>query len=264
MLATDLKTGKIYKKDGAPHQVVKYSHSKVARGGATIKVRVRNLITGKVSDESYGSNDSFDEADVIRKSAQYLYKTTDKGVFMDPTSYEQVEIELTLVDGDGKFLKEGEKVQVMYFEGNPVAVELQNTVVLEVIYTEPGYKGNTVSNVLKDSKMENDAIYGAMPSEGTVMGVDVLVIPKGAEHPAAAHLFMDYILRPDINALLISTIGYGTNHTESGNMLPEEMKSFPGVMPSDEYLSKCEFISPKAYTGKGLELREKIWEELRR
>lgn len=110
---------------------------------------------------------------------------------------------------------------------------------------------------------ENDAIRGALDPEGTLMGVDCLVIPKGGKHPAAAHLFMNYILRPDINALLISTIGYAPNHTETAKFLPEEMRNWPGVNVSEEYLKKCEFVSPKAYTGKGLELREKIWEELR-
>ena len=111
--------------------------------------------------------------------------------------------------------------------------------------------------------LENDAIRGVLPPEGTLMGVDSLVIPIGAKHPAAAHLFMNYILRPDINALLISTIGYATNHTETGKYLPEEMKDWPGVNPTDEYLEKCEFVNVTAYTGRGLELREEVWAELR-
>ncbi len=110
---------------------------------------------------------------------------------------------------------------------------------------------------------ENDAIRGVLPPEGTLMGVDSLVIPIGSKHPAAAHLFMNYILRPDINALLISTIGYATNHTETAKYLPAEMKDWPGVNPSAEYLAKSEFVNVKAYTGQGLKLRESIWDELR-
>lgn len=111
--------------------------------------------------------------------------------------------------------------------------------------------------------LENDAIRGVLPPEGTLKGVDSLVIPIGSKHSAAAHLFIDYVLRPDINALLISNIGYATNHTETGKYLPEEMKDWPGVNPSAEYLAKSEFVNIKAYTGKGLELREKIWDGLR-
>ena len=110
---------------------------------------------------------------------------------------------------------------------------------------------------------ENDAIRGALDPNGTLMGVDSLVIPKGAKHAAAAHLFMDYLLRPQINALLISTIGYAPNHTETAKYLSEEMRNWPGVEVSEDYLKKSEFVHPRAYTGKGLELREKIWQELR-
>lgn len=110
---------------------------------------------------------------------------------------------------------------------------------------------------------ENDAIKGALDPEGTLIEIDSLVIPKGAKHPAAAHLFMDYVLRPEINALLISTIAFAPNHTETAKLLSEEMKKYPGVIVSEEYMEKCEFTRPEIFTGKGLELREKIWEELR-
>lgn len=111
---------------------------------------------------------------------------------------------------------------------------------------------------------ELEAIKGALPPEGALMGIDSLVIPKGAPHPATAHLFMNYLLRPEVNALLIETIGYAPNHTVSANLLPEEMKKWPGVFPSKEFSDRCEFIQPKAYTGKGLELRAAIWEELKK
>jgi len=111
---------------------------------------------------------------------------------------------------------------------------------------------------------ELPAIKGALPPEGTLMGVDSLVIPKGATHPAAAHLFINYLFRPEVNALLIKTIGYAPNHTVAGKLLPEEMKKWPGVSPSEEFLDRCEFTNPRAYTGKGKKLRMKIWEELKR
>lgn len=110
---------------------------------------------------------------------------------------------------------------------------------------------------------EVDTIRGVMPKEGGEMGSDVLVIPKGARHPAAAHLFMDYVFRPEVNALLIETIGYAPVHKAVPDLLPEEMKAWPGVTPSEEVFSKYEFVQPKAFTGKGLELRTKIWEELK-
>ena len=154
MLATELKTGTIYKEDGFPLKVEKYSHSKVARAGATVKVRARNLITGSVVDRSYTGSAKLEQADTLRKNAQYLYKDTSY-VFMDPDTYNQFSISEELL-GDAKFfLSEGEMAQVLYFENDPVSVELPNTMIYEVTYTEPGHKGNTVSQVYKDATLSN-------------------------------------------------------------------------------------------------------------
>jgi len=108
------------------------------------------------------------------------------------------------------------------------------------------------------------AIKAALPPEGTNIGIDSLAIPKGAPHPATAHLFLNYIFRPEVYALLMETIGHTPTHTVADKLLPEEMKKWPGVFPSEEYLNRCEFMSPKIITGKGKELRMKIWEELKR
>ena len=157
--ATDLKTGKIYKEDNKPLLVVKYTHVKTARGGATIKVKTKNILTGEVLEKSYNSSASLEEADVMRKNAQYLYKTQNVFVFMDPVSYEQFELSADLLEGTSEYLKDGDVVQMLFFEGNPVSVDLPNSVIFEVVYTEPGYKGNTVSNVLKDARAANGAVF---------------------------------------------------------------------------------------------------------
>ncbi|RLC18530.1 MAG: hypothetical protein DRI24_02815 [Deltaproteobacteria bacterium] len=111
---------------------------------------------------------------------------------------------------------------------------------------------------------ELDSIKGCLPKEGTVFGIDPLVIPKGAPHPAAAHLFINYIMSPEVNTQLILGIGYSPNHKATKEMLPESFKQWPGVIPQAEYLKKCEVINEKALTGKGLEIRTKIWEDLKR
>jgi elongation factor P len=157
MIATELKTGKIYKEEEQPFLVLKYDHIKSARGGANVKVKVRNLITGAVLEKSYLASGRVEDADVIRKNAHYLYK--DKGyVFMDPETYEQVTIPEEVVGDSARFLSEGDTAQVLYFEGRPVSLDLPNNLVFEVVYTEPGYKGNTVSNVYKDAKLNNEAV----------------------------------------------------------------------------------------------------------
>ena len=157
MQASDLKTGTVFKDNNQPFVVVKYTHTKTARGGATVKVKAKNLLTGQVIEKRYLSNSKVTDADVTRGNAQYIYH--DNGyVFMNPKSFEQFVIEDSVVGDSSKFLEEGKSVQIMYFEGTPVAIDLPNTLTFEVSRTEPGYKGNTVSNVLKDATLSNGTI----------------------------------------------------------------------------------------------------------
>lgn len=155
MVATDLKTGKVFKDNGAPFLVVKYEHIKSARGGASVKVLAKNLLSGSVIEKGYKAGDSVEEADVYRKNVQYLYKDTGGFNFMDPVSFEQFCVDEGTLGEQGKYLKEGDGVVVVYFEDKPISVELPNSLVFEVSYTEPGFKGNTVSNVYKDAQLEN-------------------------------------------------------------------------------------------------------------
>lgn len=157
MIATDLKTGTIYKENGAPFVVTKYEHIKSARGGANVKVKIRNLITGQMLEKGYLASAKVEDADVRRKNAQFLYKESNF-YFMDPETYEQFEVKEDSVGDSARFLKEGESVQVMFYEGSPVSIELPITMTFEIKYTEPGYKGNTVSNVYKDATLDNDVV----------------------------------------------------------------------------------------------------------
>jgi len=157
MLASELKTGTIFKEGDTPYLVVKYTHTKVARGGATVKVKARNLLSGGVYEKGYSSNEKVEDADVSRKNSQYLYEESNGYVFMDPDTYEQITITKDRVGDSSKFLAEGQIVQIMYFEGSPISVELPISMIFEVTYTEPGFRGNTVSNVYKDATLDNNA-----------------------------------------------------------------------------------------------------------
>jgi len=102
----------------------------------------------------------------------------------------------------------------------------------------------------------------ALPAEGSAIMVDPIVIPIGASHPAAAHLFLNYLWRPEVYASLVETIFYlPPQHTAVSEFLSEYAKA---TAPPEEYLAKCEYPSGTAYSGKGLELRTAIWEELKR
>ena len=108
MLATDLKTGTIYKENNSPFYVIKYEHVKSARSGATVKVKIRNLITNQVFQKSYSGTTKVEDADVRRQNVQYLYNDGDLYYFMDPDSYEQFSILEQKIQDEVKFLKEGE------------------------------------------------------------------------------------------------------------------------------------------------------------
>ncbi|HNS71170.1 MAG TPA: elongation factor P [bacterium] len=157
MLATELKTGTVFKMNGFPYLVIKYEHIKVGRGSANVKLRIRNIITGQVMDKGCVSTEKFEDADVFRKNAQYLYKDNNY-IFMDPDSFEQFNISDQLLGDSAKFLQEGQNVQVQYFEGSPISIDLPITMVFEITYTEPGYKGNTVTNTFKDATINTGAV----------------------------------------------------------------------------------------------------------
>ena len=154
MIVTDLKNGTIFKENGHPFVVVKYQHVKISRGSAQVRIKMKDLITGQVLEKSWQSTAHVEDTYVETKNAQYLYK--DGGyVFMDPENYDQFTISEETIGDSSAFLKEGEKVMVKYFEGTPIGVDLPITMVFEIKYTEPGFKGNTVTNVYKDAEIEN-------------------------------------------------------------------------------------------------------------
>lgn len=150
-MPTDLKTNTVFKMDGQVFIVVKYEHVTQGRGGATIKVKVRNIKTGSIVEKGFNNNDKVEEADISKSSYQYLYSDSDYSYFMNMSDYEQITLNNT---DDVKFLKEGEKVVVVTVEGEPAYFELPKTVDLKVEYTEPASKGNTVNNPLKKAKLE--------------------------------------------------------------------------------------------------------------
>ena len=152
--ASELKTGVVFKDNNTPYKVEKYEHSKTARSGATIRLRVRSLLDGSVAEKVYSSVDMVQEADIFRKTLQYLYQDNFY-VFMDPVTYDQEELSEEIVGDNKYYLKEGEKYIIMYFEDSPVSIEVPNSMVFEVEFTEPGFKGNTVTNTLKDAKLSN-------------------------------------------------------------------------------------------------------------
>ncbi|MDM8541931.1 spermidine/putrescine ABC transporter substrate-binding protein [Desulfococcaceae bacterium HSG9] len=108
------------------------------------------------------------------------------------------------------------------------------------------------------------SLKSLLPKEGTFIGANTDFIPSGSEHPAAAHLFLNYIFRTDVAVMLTKTVGYPPAHKHVMEFMPPEMKAWPGFVLSEDYLKKCDFPEERQYTGKGRDLRVKIWEALKK
>jgi elongation factor P len=151
LLPTDLKNNTVFKYDDQTFIVLRYEHVTQGRGGATIKVKVKNLKTGAITEKGLNGNEKVEEADISKASYQYLYSDADFAYFMSMSDFEQITLPLT---NDIKYLKEGEKVVVVSIDGEALYFELPKTVELKVTYTEPGFKGNTVNNPYKKATLE--------------------------------------------------------------------------------------------------------------
>lgn len=171
---TDLKKGTVCQIDGQPYRVVDYNQKVVGRGGSIVNVRLKNLINGAVIPKTFKGQDKIERAEVNSRAVQYLYNDNTNYFFMDPSSFEQFELPADTVDEAKGYLKEGDNLNLQFFDGKVITVELPKNVYLEVTYSEAVVKGDTTSNVLKDATLETGAIV-KVPSfikVGDVISID--------------------------------------------------------------------------------------------
>lgn len=155
--AGDFRNGVTFEQDGNVLQVVEFQHVKPGKGSAFVRTKTRNVITGAVIETTYNPSDKFPSAQVERRDMQYLYVDGGLYYFMDTESYEQIPIDEKSLGDAFRFVKENEVVKVLSYKGNVFGVEAPNFVILEIVQTEPGMKGNTATNTLKPAKMETGA-----------------------------------------------------------------------------------------------------------
>ena len=120
-----------------------------------VKLHVRNIETGSVEEKSFSSNVTVDEVITSKRKLQFLYNNGKNAVFMDPVSFEQVEIPLVVIGDLQVFLKEGESVDILFWDEKPLSVDLPPKVTLVVSQTDPGVKGNSASNMYKPAELDN-------------------------------------------------------------------------------------------------------------
>jgi elongation factor P len=151
---SDIKKGLKVEIDGNPYSVVEFQFVKPGKGQAFTRTKLKNLLTGSVLERTFKSGEKLAPADVEERNMQYLYKEGDMFVFMDTTNYEQIQLAPELIGDDQYFLLEGTAVDVLFVSGRPAGVTPPTFVILKVVETEPGFKGDTTSNVQKPAKME--------------------------------------------------------------------------------------------------------------
>jgi elongation factor P len=144
--------------EGQTWRIVEFQHVKPGKGGAFVRTKLKSLTSGSVVDKTFRAGEKFERVRTETKSMQYLYDAGEDVVFMDEETYEQLSLPRTDVEDALPFMQASSSVQVLFVGGEPSGVDLPASVVLEVTDTEPGVKGDTVSNVTKPATLETGGV----------------------------------------------------------------------------------------------------------
>ena len=151
---SDFRNGITFDMDGKVMQIIEFQHVKPGKGAAFVRVKMKNVITGGVTETSFNPTAKFPTAFVERKKMEYSYNDGELYYFMDGETYELIPIDGSTLDDSFKFVKENDTCTVMSYKGNVFGVEPPRFVELEVTSTEPGFAGNTATNTLKPATLE--------------------------------------------------------------------------------------------------------------
>jgi elongation factor P len=173
---TDLRNGAVLRYNGGLWQVVEWQHVKPGKGGAFVRIKLKNLITGSVIDDRLRAGEAITIVRIERRSMQYLYREGDSLIFMDNETFEQIPVQESMIGDNVRFLKENETVELV-FSGDDdqlIGVELPTFVTLTVTETATAVRGDTATDVTKPATLETGAEI-SVPSfidEGTVVKID--------------------------------------------------------------------------------------------
>ena len=172
--AGDFRNGLTFDMDGEVMQIVEFQHVKPGKGAAFVRTKLRNVITGAVTETTFNPTAKFPEAYIERKDMEYLYNDEHLYYFMDVETYEQQVIDQSNLDDSFRFVKENTIVKVLSYKGNVFGVEAPNFVELQVTKTDPGFKGNTATNATKPAIQETGAEIKVplVIDEGEVIKID--------------------------------------------------------------------------------------------
>lgn len=152
--SNDIRNGTVIKENGQLWTVLEFLHVKPGKGGAFVRTKQKNVVTGKIIDKTYNAGAKIETANVDRRDYQYLYRDGDGFVFMDLTDYDQLTVPESVVGDAANYMLENQNVQIAMHEGSPLYLELPASVVLEVTYTEPGLQGDRATGGTKPATVE--------------------------------------------------------------------------------------------------------------
>jgi elongation factor P len=172
--AGDFRNGLTFEMDDSVFTVIEFQHVKPGKGAAFVRTKLKNVITGSVTERTFNPTDKFPTAYIERKDMQYLYNDGDLYYFMDKETFEQLPINKDDLSDNFKFVKENMDVKILSVKGKVFGIEPPFFVELKVVETDPGFKGNTATNTTKPAKLETGATIGVplFINEGDMIRVD--------------------------------------------------------------------------------------------
>lgn len=171
---TDLKKNTLITLNGQPYKVVEYAQKVMGRGGSIVNVKVKNLITGALLPKTFKGQEKIEPAEVVTRKVQYLYTDGEKYYFMNPENFEQYELARETVGEAKDFMRDGDEMEIQFYNESPINLVLPKNLWLKVTYTENAVKGDTSTSVMKDATVETGVTIKvpAFIKEGDVISVD--------------------------------------------------------------------------------------------
>ena len=156
--AGDFRNGVTFEMDGAVYQIIEFQHVKPGKGAAFVRTKIRNVIAGSVVERTFNPSDKFPTAFIERKEMAYSYSDCGLYYFMDSETYEMVPVGKEDLPESFQFVKEDFVCKILSYKGNVFGVEPPTTVTLQVTQTDPGFRGDTATNVTKPATLETGAV----------------------------------------------------------------------------------------------------------
>ena len=155
--AGDFKNGATFEMDGQVYQIIEFQHVKPGKGAAFVRTKIKNVITGAITERTFNPSDKFERAQINRRDMEYLYNDGDLAYFMDTETYEQLPINMSTINEALKFVKENTVCKVLSFKDHVFGIESPMFVELEITETEPGFRGDTATGATKPATVETGA-----------------------------------------------------------------------------------------------------------